>query len=260
MKSIKTKNYLQKFICNKLFNKRTSDYLRLFKAIVFYKIRREYEFSNFLPKFILNNDVIFDIGANIGYYACRFNKLVNQGKVFSFEPVKTNFELLTKMKQILKLNRVSLYNLAIGDHTGRESIFIPVLKDSGISVETQASFKWDIVDIENAYLISEEVDIDTIDNLMIKLDLNKLDIIKCDTEGNEINVLKGGYNTINKYKPLLLLEIDPQNENLKEWYQMGYSPYYVKNNKFVSVKNVFTPSSLVVLLHVDKKILYENLL
>jgi len=258
---IKTNNYLQKFVFNKFFGKKTANYFRLFKAILYYKLGIEYEVSRFLPKLIKNDDIVFDIGANIGYYACRFSKLVNSGgKVFCFEPVKTNYLLLAKMKRILKLKNVTIFNLALGDHSGMVTIYIPILKDSNIEVGTQASLKWDGRKLENARLRTENVDLKAIDELMIELNLNKLDVIKCDTEGSELEVLKGAYNAIKKHKPLLMIEIDPKNEGLHVWYRLGYSPYYIDNFKLVSSEVALNRSSLVILLHDDKKFLYEKYL
>ncbi len=124
MKPLETNNYLQKLIMNKLFGENVANYARLFKTILFFKIGIKYDFGDVLSNLIKKGDVVFDIGANIGQSACRYSKLVGStGKVFSFEPVKANFQLLNKMKSILRLKNVATFNLAIGENSGTTSIY-----------------------------------------------------------------------------------------------------------------------------------------
>lgn len=252
MKKIATDNYLQKLIANKLLGKNASNYARLFKTILYFKLGIKYDFSNILSKLIRKGDVVFDIGANIGQSACRYSKLAGStGKVFSFEPVKANFQLLNKMKRILRLKNVTTFNLAIGENSGTECIYIPIMKNSNIEVGTRASLRYDENEFNNAVFRRENVKSKTIDELMMVLNLDRLDVIKSDTEGNELNVLKGGINAINKYKPILILEIHYKNVGLKEWYHHGFLPYYVENNKLISAENLLNPQGDVILIHRD---------
>ena len=141
MKTLETNNYLQKLIANKLLGENAANYARLLKTILFFKLGIKYGFGNILlSRLIRKGDVVFDIGANIGQSACRYSKLAGStGKVFSFEPVKANFQFLNKMKRILRLKNVSIYNLAIGEKSGIASIKIPIIKKSKIEVGTRAS-------------------------------------------------------------------------------------------------------------------------
>jgi len=65
-----------------------------------------------LNKYIKNGDVVLDIGANIGFYTKILSDLVGStGKVYAFEPDKTNFSYLQKNASVLK--NVSLINKAV---------------------------------------------------------------------------------------------------------------------------------------------------
>jgi FkbM family methyltransferase len=165
----------------------------LLKTILFFKLGIKYDFGNILSRLIREGDVVFDIGANIGQSACRYSKLAGStGKVFSFEPVKSNFQLLNKMKKILRLKNVATFNLAIGENSGIACIYIPIMKNSNIVVGTRASLRYSENEYKNASFRREDVKSKTIDELVMKLNLDRLDVIKSDTEGNELNVLRGG--------------------------------------------------------------------
>ena len=261
IKKLETNNYLQKLIANKLLGKNVANYVRFFKTILFFKIGIRYDFGDILSELIKKGDIVFDIGANIGQSVCRYSKLVGlDGKVFSFEPVKTNFQLLNKMKRILRLKNVTTFNLAMGRKSKKDSIHIPIMKNSNIEVGTRASLKYSKNEFKNAIFRVENVNVKTIDELMIKLDLNRLDVIKSDTEGNELDVLRGGYNTINKYKPILILEINHKNKGLEEWYRLGFSAYYVENNKLIDAKFCKEALGDIILLHEKKKYLYRSII
>jgi len=54
--------------------------------------------TEIVKKEIKENDIILDVGANIGYYSLIFAQLIGKsGKVYSFEPDPTNFEILKKI-------------------------------------------------------------------------------------------------------------------------------------------------------------------
>ena len=75
-------------------------------------------------------------------------------------------------------------------------------------------------------------------------------MIKCDAEGAELRILKGGEKAIKKYKPLLLLEIEHDNIGLNYLYEFGYEPYYVKNNKFIDAEKIEGGiKDLTILIH-----------
>lgn len=249
MGKIRTHNYFQKLIANNILGRKNADLLRLFKTIILFKMGKEYESSRYLSRMIKDGNVVFDIGANIGQYACRFNKWVHpRGKVFSFEPVTSNFHYLSLMKTILNLENVQIFNLAIGEETKTANIYIPIIKYANIQVGTRASLVYSVDEFENAEMISQEVQLKSIDVLTGELKIEKLDFIKCDTEGAELEVLKGGYSTICRDNPIMMLEIDYRDEGLKTWYSMGYSPYYVVNNTLVNAEAVNELKTNVFLL------------
>ena len=81
---------------------------------------REYgEFSeielSLMSKFIMKDDVVFDIGSNIGAFTVPFAKKVGElGQVYAFEPQKVIYDLLQDNVNKNKLKNVKIFNVGIG--------------------------------------------------------------------------------------------------------------------------------------------------
>jgi len=255
MKKLTTKHYLQKLLTNRLLGNKYSDYLRLYKIITLFKIGQEYEYSYILKNIIKKNNVIFDVGANIGHYACRFSKWVaNSGHVYCFEPLKRNYDLLEKMISYLNLENVKTIRSGIGDKDAKLVISIPTIKGTNIVVGTRASFNHSFNAYENATMKIESVQINTIDYYARKFNLKRLDLIKSDTEGYDSKVIMGGLNTISKFRPYLLLEISKSDPCVDQIKKFNYNSYYIEKKKMIplssfegEVNNVmFVPKEKVI--------------
>ena len=145
--------------------------------------------QNMLP-FILANikagDVVIDAGAYIGDHTIAYAERVGKdGFVFAFEPNKEAFDCLE-------------YNLKTFDNT---TIFNQGL---GSKIEKMGMLK-SPDNIGMCHLIKGgDITVTTIDDLY----LFKCDFIKIDCEGYELEILKGGYETIRRFKPTLLIELN----------------------------------------------------
>jgi FkbM family methyltransferase len=146
---------------------------------------------------------VFDVGASIGKYACRFSKLVGpHGQVHCFEPLETSFSCLAQMKGILRLDNTRLHKLALSDHSGQQTLYTPVMAH-GIEIQTRSSLDRDLITFDNARLLEETVQTSTIDEVVDQLELTRLDYVKCDTESSKLKILDGGLETLRRYKPIL---------------------------------------------------------
>jgi len=227
------KNYYKKRIIQFLFNEKGYNNVKLLKIISDFYLKIPYELSPIL-KFLINpGDVVFDIGANMGQYACRLNNLVgSKGKIYSFEPVELNFVALKKMKTLLNLSNVEILQLGIHIENGYSLINIPIF-NNGLIVGTQATLE----NLEYTKFKSERIETQTLDSFIINRKILKLDFIKCDTEGNEVNVLKGGIKTIEKFLPTMSLEINYSNEYLKNIFRLGYLAF-IFDKKIKKIKKI----------------------
>ena len=136
-----------------------------------------------------------DIGANTGTYS----KLLiddTSSKVFSFEPLEDAFKELEKLanNQIYK-DRLKVYNFAFGESNKKEKLYYSNTKSQLASFLEDAN-KLSFVNKKNNF--SKIVEIKKLDDFV---DVKNVDLIKIDTEGYEMNVLKGSRNFISKKKP-----------------------------------------------------------
>ena len=146
---------------------------------VVYANTPQYICPGFLPK---SGDIVIDCGAYDGGTAVRF---VNMGcKVYGFEMNKENFNRAAKLAE--EKNFV-VENLALGYYT----------YEVNYNHHGQAT-KIDITGSETARIM-------TLDNYVGEKNLPRVDFIKMDVEGSELDILKGAAITITKYKPILAL-------------------------------------------------------
>jgi len=186
----------------------------------------EYELD-FLARFVRPGNIVFDIGANIGVYTLVFAKTAgNSGKVFSFEPVSSNFNLLSKNMELNQITNAELHNLALSDHVGVSEIFLN--SQSGLSSFITTEY--------GTVFGTEKVRHTTLDKFVEKQNLHKLDFIKIDAEGWEEYILKGTAHILKKFKPALFVELNPKNikhqsmplNDIIKWLQdFGYKSYCI---------------------------------
>jgi FkbM family methyltransferase len=144
--------------------------------------------------------VFYDLGANVGYYSLAANRIITGGKIYSFEPLPSAQKVF---KQHIELNRkhiandnISLLPFAISNRS-KEVMFSnnDIFKDGNTYVETSSVFS----DTEKITVQCYSVD------ELVKLGYAKPDVLKIDVEGAEYDVLRGALDTLQQYKPNILL-------------------------------------------------------
>ena len=154
----------------------------------------------------VNEPVIFDIGANIGTYSswiARWSAAKN-GKVYSFEPQRQVFQMLCANMSINNIFNVYAFEKGLG--LKKQKIQI-----DEVDYNLTGSFGSFSLNKQNPpeYKTTNKkqtISIDTLDNFVKENKINKIDFIKIDAEGMDIDVINGGINTIKKFKPKLLVE------------------------------------------------------
>lgn len=250
----RTKHYLQKFVVHKLLGKRFYSKIKFLKIYLKAKLGSNYEISNILLNVLKNDDVFFDVGANIGQYIIRIKNRFKEGVfIYAFEPVLSNYNILSNYVS-KKCQNVILENVAVSDIEGTDIIYIPLIE--GIEIDTQAS-----IDYENRMnyyndFAKQEVQIITIDNYVKSNGIKKIDYLKIDTEGNDEKVFKGALESIIKFKPVIFCEDIESTEITNKLYSLGYNRFLLnKEYKLVYFKddkpnNVF--NDLFIFIPEDK--------
>ena len=147
---------------------------------------------------IKDYDLVMDIGANIGCTSILFGELAEQ--VISFEPSTTTFNLLQKNIQQSGLENITLLNHALGSsNIISEITYSPENRSGGfVSNKTRISEGH----------VTEKIKIRKLDDIIGDLEIQKIDFIKIDVEGFEKEVIEGARNAIEKFRPIVVLELN----------------------------------------------------
>ena len=140
--------------------------------------------------------MIFDIGANIGYYSQLFAKLCGKkGFVHCFEPVPETFHML--LKSLVNTTNTKANNIAAGDSNQKMEI----------SFNPEDSEKSTLLADSDSTSSTLMVNVLPLDEYVREIQLKRLDFLKCDVEGFEFKVLKGMKNTLANHLPQISIEI-----------------------------------------------------
>ena len=210
---------------------------------------REYgEFSeielSLMLKFIMKDDVVFDIGANIGAFTVPFAKKVGDfGEVYSFEPQKLIYEILNENVNKNKLKNVKVFNIGVGKK--EEELELNDIDYSKVGNFGGVSFKYESSSFtKNIKNKKYKVKVKNLDQLT---EIKKCNFIKMDVELMELEILTGGKNFLKKFRPILWIEnhkLYPNKIN-KFLLENDYSAYWVcstafnKSNYFINDNNYF---------------------
>jgi FkbM family methyltransferase len=160
--------------------------------------------TNLVKNEVHSDDVVIDVGANVGYYTLLMAKLTGQnGKVFSFEPEPSNFNLLKENVEINSYQNVTLEQKAVANMNGKTKLYL---------CETNTEMHRLYQSNSKKFNKSIEVDVTTLDDYFKKSKyLNKINFIKIDAEGSELDVLKGMKTILKEnIKLKIMLEFIPR--------------------------------------------------
>jgi FkbM family methyltransferase len=135
---------------------------------------------------------VLDIGANIGAHTLLFSSLAgSSGRVIAFEPTDFAFAKLQKNVSLNPHLRVELVRLALSDQVS-----------SGAQVDFRASWQTDGARVNG----TSTVDVVRLDDWAEANRLSTVDVIKLDVDGYEYQVLSGGERTIDRTRPMFIIE------------------------------------------------------
>ena len=131
---------------------------------------------------------VFDVGANIGQTVMKLRTYFPQSVINSFEPNSNTFEILKK--NVGTMHKVQIWNSGLGSAIGQTTFFENTNSDMS-SFLNLGETGWGTEKKSIAQIT-------TIDQFCTDHKINTIDILKVDTQGFELEVLKGAENIISK--------------------------------------------------------------
>lgn len=145
-------------------------------------------------------DVVIDVGVNIGYYFLNFAKKAIQGCVLGFEPNPKVFAFAKNNCSLNPFQNIRLNNIGLGHCKGLFEM-AQINDNLGMNKIVASGTK------NNSFLI----EVQKLDDYISQNSIPKVDVMKIDVEGFEMNVLLGAEQSIREWKPYLFVEIDERN-------------------------------------------------
>jgi FkbM family methyltransferase len=134
----------------------------------------------FIPQ---KGDIVVDAGAHVGFYTLKAAKEVGgEGRVIAVEPEDKNYKLLFLNIRINNYNNVTPVKLALSDFEGKSTLYLKACSCSHSLIGK--TWKTPIVGATEVYVT-------TLDKLLEKLKIKKVNILKVNVEGAELALLKG---------------------------------------------------------------------
>lgn len=150
-----------------------------------------------IKQFVSPGDIVYDVGANIGYFSLTLAKRVrSEGRVAAFEPIAENVRLLRENVRNNHLANVAVFDVAASDRRGEATIRMTKSR-------SMASLVWHKADTSAAEFVVNTV---AIDDLVEAGTLGPPTFVKIDVEGAEGLVVRGMRRTIAAARPVLFIE------------------------------------------------------
>lgn len=211
-----------------------------------------------LGAFIHTGNHIVDAGAYIGTHSRAFSALVGaSGKVFAFEPNPATFSILQQNAEAATQSNIQLFNTGLGATSAETTLQIVESDHNRASAS--------VAPAPNAKSI--RIKIQPLDELAF----SRVDFIKVDIEGMELQLLEGAEDTVQRHSPIIFLEVNSlhSSQGFLDWAtQHNYLAYGINvpafnaDNHLQSSINIFGHAREVGLLltPIDSQPVYKEAL
>lgn len=183
-----------------------------------------------LKEFLNQKSVFIDVGAGTGDYVYFLDYLLFPENIHAFEPNRKHYKRLKRLfpkSDILPFalsdeSKAAMLNIPMTDNEEHpeNGTLRPISESEGLKVKTQ------------------KTEVTTLDEWAEKKELEKLDFIKIDVAGQELDVLKGAEELIEKFRPVLMVKIEQEFHEENIWdiitqiAELGYAPHYLDRDSF----------------------------
>jgi FkbM family methyltransferase len=167
-----------------------------------YRLRLEPRSVRFLREHLRSGDVAIDIGAHKGAMTHWMRKCVGpSGMVYAFEPQPQLALRLQEMASTYSGDNVIVEEQCLSSRNGRALLHVPGGKLSPSATLEPPSQR---TEMDDSYMVS----VTTLDDYFRQGNLKGVTLIKCDVEGHELEVFRGGSRLLSVHRPHLLFECE----------------------------------------------------
>ncbi len=191
----------------------------------------EEEIVYLMKTLIRADDVVLDIGANVGFHTVTMAKAAHRGHLYAFEPVLEMAEQNSTNCALNRLDNVTILNVALGDKTAELDMKVNI---GGTGLQGTSTFirdNFNVADHPDQY-VPRRVKVVRLDDIIDGLALpGRISFVKIDTEGFDTHVLEGGLETFRKHRPIMIVEA--HTDRLAEagkswrWFLETFNDYHV---------------------------------
>lgn len=210
--------------------------------LLFWKGYKNFEYSSIFEELSKHIDHFFDIGSNIGYYSLLAAKSNPNVVAYSFEPATGPKFYLNKNIQLNNFqNNIIAVNKALSNHIGNidfyevENVKYKYLKYN-LAGEGNAGTK-----TTSRNFIKNNVKSTTLNEFIKSHQIDRIDLMKLDTEGTEIDILKSGEESIKAFEPIIICETlfnIIENELEDFFLALDYAFFNHTSNGLMQVKSI----------------------
>jgi len=159
---------------------------------------------------IQDDDVVIDVGAHVGIFTLRAARKASNGIVVAVEPYLPNYDLLMYNLNHNKIQNVIGINEALSDFKGTTRLHIGI---DSLSHTIDEKRKDALNYVPES---SIEVKTETLDELINRLNLHRVDFVKVNAEGSELSILKGAKRMLENYDVSLAIAADHYPTQIQE--------------------------------------------
>ena len=187
----------------------------------------------YLKKIFKNKKInIIDVGASDGISALFFIRNLKPKKIYCYEPQKIFYRKLINLKKKYKF--LKLFNYGLGNKISNETVYYPFVKifnkkfvlfaySFPVKKELEKQINLD-------FLIKPKIYQDKITIKKFKIPKDKINLIKIDTNGSELEVITSIMRLLKRDKPVLIIENNNINKIYKKVKFLKYKKFYVDSN------------------------------
>lgn len=197
----------------------------------------EKEDKNLILHYLKDNAVFLDIGANIGHFSFFFKEKYPNLECHLFEPNPSLQKCIRETITHSKLKGVTSHEVALSDSNGEATFFIDSYNDGGHSLINNK--------ISEKSRSTQKLEVKTakLDDYAKEKGIDRIDVIKVDIQGAEVSFIKGAIQTLNKNKPVMMIEVDSEKTGdffklLDESLDFETDVFYYKNKEPLNLQEL----------------------